>query len=165
MYLIFKVIFLSIFSFSLLGQDVVCPEKLDEPAKELVVREMTGIRIDGFFSSTVCSKDKFRFNIVNESDYPNDNTMMEKYIVSSPDDIKIKEIKLIDKSVREYLIKYEFKAKDISSKKAVTLEDSITLMQEVSKKVQKETGCVSLLRPPKHAAVFERCLEKVPVKK
>lgn len=147
---------LAVILFTSVKASDLCPKNKDPKsvAKDLITIEMSGIRLLTGAKEECLKNDfkEYRFN--HDPDYDAPKNL--EYILYSKSDIKVDEIKVIDKEVYQYQASYHVNAKDLKGNKVI-VKDKITFMLNTVEKAQKVGGCAVVIEPPEKQVLIKSC--------
>lgn len=150
-----KLFLISVFSINSFG--LSCPLSLtnEQIALKLVEVEFSGVRVSDMENS-YCLKQSVHPNILVSHDPPVEEDNYAEYYVKSDVEVKIVEVKLLDKDSQSYEAIYKYSAKSLKGKEVV-LKSSLRFMKNTSEVVKKSYGCAGVLEGPKVTAIYKRC--------
>lgn len=155
---------LAFIAFNINAQDVSskktielsCPSSLSLNAKimELIQMDLSGMRVEGMEDNECLKQENFPHLLV-VSDVSNEESSQPNYYINSLNDVKILNVKLLDKDVQTYEAQVEFKV--ISKGNVKAIKERYLFSLNDSEIVQKKSGCLMPLSYPENIIILKSC--------
>ncbi len=138
-----------------------CPSSktLEQKALDAIHIDISGARVDGLRGSKCLEQKNFPHALV-VFDASNEQESSPNFIVKSMEDVKVLDVKLVDKDVFAYEITAEIKGRNSSTGKEQTIKDKYYFSLYTTKESQKNYGCFGIYQYPENIYLLKECQSK-----
>lgn len=152
-----KILLLTILSFNVMALSCPVDRTLHDMVLDMVTLDLSGIRMDGLQKGG-CLKQEDHPYILAEHDASNEQSSAPSIFVDDINDVKILDVELVDEDTFAYETTVEFKGTDSKGVKT-TVKGTYMFFLNKSARVQKNSGCLSVLAHPERIIVFKKCMD------